>query len=166
MAQTAVHDGATQPRLAPRADTATGFMVDLVAGTPVMTLQGVLPVEHILPEDRIITRSGAMRVQSVEARVIRKPDLLRISARALGHDRPEADVLLPPDQPLHLRDWRAKAMFGTAEATVAANRLIDGTHIRAEAPAPVRMIRLVLPRAAVIYAGGLELAAVPAQVSA
>lgn len=156
-----------QATLAENTSKATaGFGIDLVAGTPVMTLQGILPVEHLLPEDRIITRAGAMRIGAVTAHVARHPHLLRISARALGHDRPEEDVLLTAEQALHIRDWRAKAMFGADQATVAADRLADGTHIRRERPASARIIHLDLPREAVIYAGGLELATVAARVTA
>ncbi len=142
------------------------YGIDLVAGTAVMTLNGILPVEHLLPEDRIITRTGAMRISAVTSRLARNPDLLRVSARALGHDRPEDDVLLPANQPIHLRDWRAKALFGTDQAIVAARRLADGMHIRPERPAQIRIIHIDLPRAAVIYAGGLELAAQPVTAKA
>lgn len=141
-----------------------GFGIDLVAGTPVMTLQGILPVEHLLPDDRIVTRSGAMRIGAISTRVARKPDLLRISAHALDNNQPEEDVLLTADQSVHLRDWRAKALFGTDQATVPAYRLADGTHIRRERPASARIIRIGLPREALIYAGGMELATSPAQL--
>jgi hypothetical protein len=145
---------------------ATTHEIALPAGTPVLTLQGILPVEHILPQDRVVTRSGAVPVLGVAMTVRRDIPLLQVSARALGHDRPEADILLPAAQTILLRDWRARAMFGADQATVALSRLIDGTHIRHEPAAEVRMIRLTLPRAAVLYAAGIEVVTEPARVTA
>lgn len=141
------------------------FCIDLALGTPVMTLQGEMPVEHVLPGDRLVTRSGAMPVLAVSSRPS-ATELLRISARALGHDRPAEDVLVDEAQLVLIRDWRAKALFGQPEATVPAARLIDGVHIRREPGAHTRMVRLSLPRAAAIYAGGLELVAAQASVFA
>jgi hypothetical protein len=145
---------------------AAGHEIALPAGTPVLTLQGILPVEHVLPQDRVVTRSGALPVTAVATAMDRDTPLVRVSARALGHDRPEADVLLPAAQTILLRDWRAKAMFGADQATVALARLIDGTHIRREPAAEVRMIRLTLPRPAVLYAGGVEIVTEPARITA
>ena len=138
------------------------FAVALVIGTSVTTLEGVLPVEYLLPGDRILTRAGMMPIASVTAHRLHHPDLVRIRAHALDRDRPHDDVLLAADQPIHLRDWRAKAMFGTVSATVALARLVDGDQIRRERPASIRTIRLGLPREAVIYVAGLEIASLPA----
>lgn len=158
----------TRPDQTPTAaaEVLADFCIELAVGTPVLTLQGELPVEHLLPGDRLITRAGAMPVTAVSSRLATDEALLRVSARALGHDRPAEDVLLAEGQPVLIRDWRSKALFGASEAVVPLSRLIDGSHIRREAQSPVRMIRLDLPRAAVIYAGGLELAATPATVVA
>lgn len=133
------------------------FVVDLPMGTPVLTLEGVMPVEHLLPDDRIITRAGSVALMSITSEEVSAPDLLRVSARALGHDRPEEDMLLSADQPILIRDWRARALFGAAQATVPVRRLIDGQYIRPEKVAAIRMIRLTVPRASVLYAGSLEI---------
>jgi hypothetical protein len=147
------------------ADATDVFCIDLALGTSVMTLQGEMPVEHVLPDDRLVTRSGAMPVLAVSSRSS-DTNLLRISARALGHDRPAEDVFVDEDQQILIRDWRARALFGQPEASVPAARLIDGTHIRREPGASIRMIRITLPRAAVLYAGGLELVAARVRVTA
>lgn len=147
-------------------ETLHDLAVALPAGTPILTLQGALPVEHLLPQDRLVTRAGALALRSVTARLDPAPDLVRVSARALGHDRPDDDLLLPAAQPVLVRDWRARALFGSDHATVPLVRLIDGTHIRREPARPVRMIRLGMPRAAVLYAGGLELVVDPVLATA
>lgn len=146
------------PDLSSETKTETLFVIDLPLGTPVLTLEGEMPVEHLLPEDRIITRAGSVLLSEISSVDVATPDILRVSARALGHDRPDEDMLLPADQPILIRDWRARALFGSMQATVPLKRLVDGQYIRPEPVERIRMIRLTLPRASVIYAGTLEVA--------
>jgi hypothetical protein len=142
------------------------FDVILTAGTVVLTLDGALPVEHLAPGDRIVTRAGAQRLSGIAVAGTAEVPLVRISARALGHDRPSEDVILPASQPVLLRDWRARALFGQDQAVVPAGRLIDGSYIRAETGVALRLYRLTFERPAVLYAGDLELASTPARVPA
>lgn len=128
----------------------------LVAGTTVLTRDGALPVEHLCEGDMIVTRSGLRRLEAITARVVRDAALVRVSASTLGHGRPGDDVLLPADQPILLRDWRAKALYGQSQAVVAVSRLADGTLIRRETVAETRLFTLHFAAPAVIYAGGLE----------
>ena len=146
------------PDLSSETKTETLFVIDLPLGTPVLTLEGEMPVEHLLPDDRIITRAGSVLLSEITSDDVAAPDILRVSARALGHDRPDEDMLLPAGQPILIRDWRARALFGSMQATVPLKRLVDGQYIRREPVERIRMIRLTLPRASVIYAGTLEVA--------
>ena len=133
----------------------------LACGTTVLTLDGILPVEFLSPGDRIITRDGALRLASIEVTVVQNARVIRISEGTLGIDRPEGDMIVSPDQPIMIRDWRAKAMFGTQAAMVPAARLVDGAYIQAEVLPQVRFYTLRFANNAVIYAGGLELACAP-----
>ena len=133
----------------------------LACGTTVLTLDGILPVEFLSPGDRIVTRDGAQRLASIEVTVVQNARVIRISEGTLGIDRPEGDMIVSPDQPIMIRDWRAKAMFGTKAAMVPAARLVDGAYIRAEVLPQVRFYTLRFANDAVIYAGGLELACAP-----
>ena len=137
----------------------------LACGTTVLTLDGILPVEFLSPGDRIVTRDGAQRLASIEVTVVQNARVIRISEGTLGIDRPEGDMVVSPDQPIMIRDWRAKAMFGTKAAMVPAARLVDGAYIRAEVLPQVRFYTLRFANDAVIYAGGLELACAPVLVT-
>lgn len=130
----------------------------LAVGTTVLTLDGALPVEYLAPGDRILTRSGLRRLVSVQAHRLKDHSMIRIAQDVLGQGRPAEVVHLVPNQPVLIRDWRAKALFGQPQALVPAIRLVDGDHIRPEVLADVRLYTLTLDGAAVIYAGGLELA--------
>lgn len=138
----------------------------ITAGTTVLTLEGELPVQFLSTGDRIITRSGAKVLKDVEVAVVRDAAMVRISASALGHDRPEEDMFVAPAQPILVRDWRAKALYGKEAAMVEAQRLADGEYIRKELVAEVRLFTLRFEREEVVYAGGLELACAPAMVAA
>ncbi len=137
----------------------------MAVGTPVLTLDGELPVEFLQPGDRILTRGGARRVKEVAVTVVHHARVVKISHDTLGVDRPTVEVTVSAAQAILIRDWRAKAMFGTAQAMIPAGRLVDGEYIRAETVAEMRFFTLSFDEDAVIYAGGLELAC-PALVRA
>lgn len=138
----------------------------MTAGTLVLTLEGELPVQFLSPGDHVITRSGARVLQSVEVAVLRDAAMVRITASALGHDRPETDLFVAPEQQILVRDWRAKALYGRDVALVEAQRLADGDYIRRETVAEIRVFTLRFAREEVVYAGGLELACAPVAVPA
>lgn len=129
----------------------------VLVGTPVLTLDGQLPVEFLQPGDRVLTRCGTRRVAQVEVTVVQNARVVKISHDTLGVDRPTVDVTVSAGQQILIRDWRAKAMFGAAQAMIPAARLVDGEYIRAEVVAEARFFTLSFDEDAVIYAGGLEL---------
>ena len=135
------------------ADAATGVL----AGTEILTLSGAMPVEYLSPGDRIITREGARVLRALRVRHAGRLPLVRIAAGALGHDRPEAGLDLPADQPVLLRDWRARVMFGTDRAVLPVRRLIDGEFVRPVAGRDLRVFTLAFDAPQVVYAEGMEL---------
>ncbi|MBJ2150877.1 Hint domain-containing protein [Paracoccus sp. IB05] len=138
----------------------------LTVGTTVLTLDGALPVQFLAPGDRVITRSGAKILKSIKVSVMRDAGMIRVSASALGHDRPEADCFLAPGQRIILRDWRAKALYGQEVAMVEAQRLCDGDYIRSETVSEIRLFTLTFDGDEVIYANGMELLCAGARVTA
>jgi Hint domain len=130
----------------------------ILAGTTVRTLDGLLPVEFLVPGDRIVTRAGMRRLTSISVVSRKMIDLVRIRASTVGHDRPEQDLFVAPGQPILIRDWRAKALFGVAVAAVPAARLADGEFVCLEQHRNARLFTLRFDEDEVIYAEGLELA--------
>ncbi|MFP4327805.1 MAG: Hint domain-containing protein [Paracoccaceae bacterium] len=130
----------------------------LPAGALIFTQDGELPVDHLVPGDRIITRdSGYATLQALEtARA--ETDLVRIRRGALGHNRPPRDTLLPAAQRLLLRDWRARALYGRTQALVPVAQLVDGEFVTRAGRGVLRLFTLRFARTHVIYADGLELA--------
>ena len=81
------------------------------SGTIVATLEGYLPVEFLSVGDRIVTRNGMRVLRQISVQRYSGP-AVRITASALGHDRPEQDLTLPSDTLILVRDWRAQTLFG------------------------------------------------------
>lgn len=138
----------------------------LLLGTPVLTLDGALPVEYIAPGDRIVTRNGLRRVTSVEVTRVENARVVCIARDSLGLGRPQEETVVSPAQGILIRDWRAMALYGKAEAMIAAQRLCDGEFIRADILPEARFVTLRFEGAEVIYAGGLEMTCAPATVAA
>jgi Hint domain len=128
----------------------------IAQGTVVLTAQGAMPVEYLSPGDKIITRDGLRVLADIAVQVF-SGDAVCVGASTLGHDRPQTDVIMGTDQAILIRDWRAKALYGTAQAMVPAARLADGELIRRTTVSGLRLYRLEFAQPAVIYAGGLEL---------
>lgn len=139
----------------------TTGLTGLMSGTTVMTLDGEIPVEHLTIGDRVITRDSGMAVLlSIETKTADIAPIL-IKAGSLGHTRPDRDMILSPEALVHIRDWRAEALFGKAEITVPARRLIDGEFVSEGAKRRVKLHELVFDRPHIIYADGLEVATTP-----
>ncbi len=133
----------------------------IAAGSNVLTLMGAVLVEYIAPGDRVITRSGARTVRSVQISVVKSAEVVRISEGVLAKDRPEQDIAVSPEQPILIRDWRAKALASTSQTLIPAARLVDGEYVRKLAVDEVWMISLHFDETEIIYANGLELICEP-----
>ncbi|GAB4386827.1 Hint domain-containing protein [Albidovulum sp.] len=129
----------------------------IAAGTVILTLEGALPVEFLEPGDRIITREGMRVLRAVRVGRYSGP-AIRVRAGALGHDRPEQDLVLAADTPVLIRDWRAQALFGAAQAVVPVSRLAEGEFIAPTRALSMRVHQLYFDRPQVVYAEGLEIA--------
>ena len=137
----------------------------VLAGTPVLTLDGELPVEFLQPGDRVLTRAGMRRLAQIAVTVVQNVRVVCIAHGTLGVDRPAEDVTVSAAQEIMVRDWRARAMFGTSVAMIPAAKLADGEYIRRLTLVEARLFTLSFDEDAVIYAGGLELSC-PALVTA
>ncbi|RMA42166.1 Hint domain-containing protein [Rhodophyticola porphyridii] len=129
----------------------------LPVGTTLLTLDGALPVEHLVPGDRVITRDGAYRLRAALRHTVPQGlRMVRVSRNALG-GKPDTDITLPARQRVLIRDWRARAIYNTPQACVPVERLIDGEYVRWTVDTPAYVISLHFDRPVILYAAGLEL---------
>ena len=129
-----------------------GLMVDAL----VMTLRGEVAAAKLKDGDRVITRdAGAIPIAGIRRRKAMMPKV-SIKAGSLGHTRPDKDTVLPAGTRIHVRDWRAEAMFGEGQANVAAGRLVDGEFIEIDEVTEVETVQILLDTDHILYVDGLE----------
>ena len=98
----------------------------IVAGSIIFTAEGEIPVEYLSPGDKVVTRDSGM-VTLLDTFVHRiSAQAVAIKAGSLGHTRPDHNVIIPAEQNILVRGWRARSMFGKAQTIVQAEDLIDG----------------------------------------
>ena len=142
------------------ADRYTRFAVmdtGLITGSILLTLDGEIPVEHLSVGDKLITRdTGLSKVEHIQ-RSTRSVHTIALAAGSLGHTRPERDALLAGDQMVLIRDWRARAMFNSERALVAARALVDDEFITDQGMQETTLFQIFCDSPHIIYADGLEL---------
>jgi hypothetical protein len=92
--------------------------------------------------------------------------MVAVAEGALGHDRPGRRLMLPAAMRVLVRDWRAKALCGAAQALIPVARLADGAFLAPVTVAEVRLFALDLGGEAVVYAEGVAVAMAPALAEA
>ena len=129
----------------------------LLQGTMLMTLDGEMPVEFVSIGDKLITRdTGISKVTHIQ-RSSREVHAIAFAAGSLGHTRPERDAQLAGDQMVLVRDWRARAMFNSERALVAARALVDNEFITDLGMVETTLFQIFCDGPHIIYADGLEL---------
>ncbi|MFW8636886.1 Hint domain-containing protein [Cribrihabitans pelagius] len=132
--------------------------VSLPAGTLVKGLDGSFPVEDLRPGNLVASRRGEACVAAVRSRQA----LVQAVGFAPAEGSSAPGLILPWDQKLLIRGWRAQAMFGQPQAVVPAYELADGESARDLGLRMLTLHILEFDRPHVISAGGMELAAAQA----
>jgi len=152
----------TLGRPAPLPDTMAPCQNAVGLGAVIMTTDGALPVEYLMPGDRIITHDqGAQTLARIEMRLAAPSAALVFRPSALGAGS-LPPVVIAARQQLVLRGWRARAMFSKPAALIEARRLRDGEVFAPHDPRrPARLFQLHFEHGQRIVplAGGLLLAA-------
>jgi hypothetical protein len=127
-----------------RMPQASRAMSGIGPGTPVMTPDGLIPAGRLAPGDRIVTYDrGVVRLDHVGICHVPARAALLVRPRVLDPADETPDMVIAAAQRLLLRDWRARAMFGTGRALVRASRLVDGSYIaRLTGAAPMPLVVL------------------------
>lgn len=144
-------DGHKRP---PSAQIAShGFPV----GTLILTQHGPLPVDALQPGDMLETRNGGLQPLLQITTLSRTCRAIKFQAGCFGARGPAQDMLLPEAQPVLIRDWRARAMFGQSQAMVRAGQLVDDTFIEDIGPRRLTLYQLDLGRARIVQGFGIDL---------
>ncbi len=134
------------------------------SGSLILTAQGHVPVERLVPGDQIVTQDGtceplrlilSRRLHRTE--LIKSPQLrpVRIVAGALGQSLPMRDLLISRQHRMLVRSVIAQRMFGTQTVLVSAIRLtrMPGVFVDTDVP-EVTYHHPVFDRHVVLFAEG------------
>lgn len=133
----------------------------ILSGTVIRSLDGDIPVEFLSPGDRIVTRNaGSAPLRAIDIDHVREASVAFLP-RSLSDTCPEQEIVLPVSQPVLLRDWRARVMFGQPQAVTPAGTLVDHGFILDGGEREMTLYRLIFDRDQIVYAGGLELTSMP-----
>src|SRR6056297_66677 len=145
----------------------TGGVICFTPGTRIETPEGPRWVEELREGDMVQTKDeGAQPIEWIGsrrmsgARLFAMPHLrpIRISAGALGIDRPEGELLVSPAHRMLIKGRVAQALFNTPEVLVSASDLVNNRTVVVDLTArEVTYIHLLLPRHQVIWANGVEI---------
>jgi hypothetical protein len=117
---------------------------------------GMRAVESLKAGDFVVTNAGMQRLVGT-VQLARVTAAVYVLAGSQGHRSRQRDSLLPAGQPILVRDWRARAFKGTAQALVPAGDLIDGEYLRDLGQVPLTFYQLSFARPVILHADGLEL---------
>jgi len=144
----------------------SGGVICFTPGTWIDTPGGPRLIEELREGDRVSTKdNGAQEVQWVGsrrmsgARLFAMPRLrpVRISAGALGVERPDLELLVSPEHRMLIDGPVARELFNAHEVLVAAKDLINGTSITVDVNVTqVTYVHVLLPRHEVLRANGVE----------
>ncbi|MEP3345294.1 MAG: Hint domain-containing protein [Litoreibacter sp.] len=128
----------------------------LLGGSQILTMRGYVPISSLKAGERIVTRNG-MRTLSdlhVESHMMRP---IRVGHGTLGFSRPNADMMIAPDQEVMVRDWRAEMLFGRDMVIANISTMVDGKYIAEEQELALHDVyQLRFDSEEVFYADGLE----------
>lgn len=103
----------------------------LSAGARVLTLSGEKPIEDIKAGERLVAADiGVVRLRAISKKRMHLRDMVRICPSALWESDESDAFFVAPNQPIVVRGWMARAMFGRDKALVSAQRLLDGKIFR------------------------------------
>jgi hypothetical protein len=127
-----------------------------VAGTFILTPDGEVPVETLLPGDLVITYDdGAQPVRWIGRRTVSaeaKFAPIRIRANTFGTHK---DLLVSPQHRVLVYDPLAELLFGEAEVLVAAKDLVNGTSVVRKEGGSVDYVHILFDKHQVVYSEGL-----------
>lgn len=151
-------------QLAPQ-DMRDQGIICFTPGTRIETPIGPRLIEDLRPGDRVWTRdNGAQEVlwsgsrRMTGARLFAMPHMrpIRISAGALGLERPDQEMLVSPDHQMLLSGQTPLDLFNEPEVLVAARHLVNGETIRVDSQVrEVTYVHLLFAQHEVILANGI-----------
>lgn len=143
-----------------------GGVICFTPDTRIATPSGARLIDELRPGERVLTRDNGPqeilwmgRRRMSGARLHAMPHLRPIRFRngALGHGRPDGDLLVSPHHRMLLRGAAAQALFSTDEVLATAADLVNDQSILVDhGLREVTYVHLLLERHNILWANGIE----------
>lgn len=157
----------TATRVAPAAAPFEEAFAAFARGTLIMTENGPVAIEDLVPGQRVATADGALEPVLWLGSMTLFPRatggheparLIRLTADCFGLGRPMPDLVLGPHARVLLSGARLRHLIGVDEAFAPARALADGVAVIEVAPVtPITVYHAMLPRQAGLRAAGMEI---------
>lgn len=134
-------------------------LMGVAAGTQIRSELGEVAVEQLAAGDRVLTRNDGLQVlRAIGVTIARDIEVVCLAPGALGRPPGARELVVPAQQQIILRDWRAKAIFGRDALPTPAGALAGEALVRRETLSELQLFQLHFDSPQVIWANGLELA--------
>ena len=107
-----------------------------VRGTQIATPDGNVLIENLALDDLVITaNNGSQKIRWIGKTAVKTNNRnghllpIRITAGALGDNKPAQDLLVSPAHRMLVSGWQAELLFGEQSALVAAKSLVNDSTI-------------------------------------
>ncbi|WP_106744809.1 Hint domain-containing protein [Yoonia maritima] len=161
-------DIAEMSRVAPALPAFENAFGALGRGAMVVTSNGPMTIEDLLPGDRVRLANGNFETLLWRGAMLIQPDdlntnsenncLTRITAESLGPSRPSPDLILGPTAHILHRATGVRTLTGKRAAFIPVRDFIDGSQFIELRPAqPVNVFQLGFSRQESILVNGIEI---------
>ena len=135
---------------------ACSMLTGIVTGSIISTTEAKSPLNTFLQATIVTCDSGTVTPLFTSAHRI-SAETVTTKAGSVEHTRPDHNAIIPSEQNILVRGWRARSMFVKAQTVVQAEHLIDGEFITDMGAHDLHLMHLTFDRQHVIYADGLEI---------
>lgn len=126
------------------------------AGTRLLCSDGLIPVEFMEVGEKVITRdAGMVRITEIARETI-ETHFVRFQPHALDETGPITELLLPHDQMVLVRNWRARETFGVERALVEAKALVDDMFVEITEKRKEVLFQISFSSPHILYLEGIE----------
>lgn len=127
-----------------------------IAGTRLLCSDGLIPVEFVEIGERVITRdAGTVRVTEINRKIV-ETHFIKFQPQALDETSPIAELMLPHDQMMLVRNWRAREIFGADRALVEAKTLVDDLFVEMTEKRKEVLFQISFSSPHILYLEGTE----------
>jgi len=127
-----------------------------VAGTMILTPDGEVPVQDLMPGDLVVTHDdGAQPLRWIGSRTVPAQGDFAPICIAAGTFGEHETLLISPQHRIMIQDIHAELLFGEPEVLVAAKHLVNDHSVRPQPGGSVEYIHLLFDRHQVVFSDGL-----------